>query len=256
EGAQGEATWMANACLANGSVPALTLAFECAEEARKLDARTRVEINARLMEGLEWEDPKLRRIAAEVQLARRLKSLQRIDDKREIDLTYLFCAEYQLFLDDMRAQGKYRQPDHWTDFTFAKGQAREPVCGVRYEDAEEFCKWLTQRQGGETLFRQPFASEIEKWQPENVHIAAWCSDQQSPVRLTPKIEQELRRKLVALTPTRLPLLQLSDLALDLDRALERARDLASASALALERAIYRAIAHGTARTIARDLALD
>src|SRR5262245_19879605 len=148
--AQGDATLIAKACLANESVPALTLAFDCAEEARKLDAGTRVEINVRLIDGLESDDPKLRRIAAEVRLARRLKSLQRIDDKREIDLTYLTCAEYQLFLDDIHAHGNYCQPDHWTDITFARGQASEPVCGIRYEDAEEFCKWLTQRQGGET----------------------------------------------------------------------------------------------------------
>jgi hypothetical protein len=98
-----------------------------------------------------------------------------IDDRREIDLTYLTCAEYQLFLDDMLAQGEWRQPDHWTDCAFAKGQAGEPVCGMRYEDAIEFCKWLTRRQGGGAEFRTPFASEAEKWQPENIRIAAWCS---------------------------------------------------------------------------------
>ncbi|MGH9935996.1 MAG: NACHT domain-containing protein, partial [Blastocatellia bacterium] len=218
--AQGEATWIAEACLANDSVSALTLAFECAEEARRLDAETRAEINARLIEGLESNDPKLRRIAAEVRLARRLKSLQRMDDKREIDLTYLTCAEYQLFLDDMRAQGRHCQPDHWTDFTFAKGQAREPVCGVRYEDAEEFCKWLTQRQRGEELFRLPIANEARKWQPEDIRIAAWCSDEQSPVGLAPATEQELERKLMVLTPAGLPLTQLSARALDLVLALD------------------------------------
>src|SRR5262245_43807149 len=216
--AQGDATLIAKACLANESVPALTLAFDCAEEARKLDAGTRVEINVRLIDGLESDDPKLRRIAAEVRLARRLKSLQRIDDKREIDLTYLTCAEYQLFLDDIHAHGNYCQPDHWTDITFARGQASEPVCGVRYEDAEGFCKWLTQRRGGESLFRLSFASQAGEWQTENIRIATWCGDQQSPVGLTPAIEQELKRKLMTLTPTKLPLLQLS--------ARARAHDLA------------------------------
>jgi hypothetical protein len=269
--AQGDATWIAKACLSNDSVPALTLAFECAEEARKLDAGTRAEINARLIEGLESDDLNLRRIAAEVQLARRLKSLQRIDDKCEIDLTYLTCVEYQLFLDDMRAQGNYCQPDHWTDFTFTKGWGREPVCGVRYEDAVEFCKWLTERQGGETLFRLPFASEAEKWQPENVHIAAWCGDQQSPVGLPPGIELELRRKLMALTPARLPLLQLiaSDLDFDLaglllardlvrarnrdrDRDPAAARPLARARALTVDLARDRAVAYARNRALALD----
>src|SRR5262245_16928283 len=230
--AQGDATLIAKACLANESVPALTLAFECAEEARKLDARTRAEIDARLIEGLESDDPNLRRIAAEVRLARRLKSLQRIDDKREIDMTYITCAEYQLFLDDMRVQGNYCQPDHWTDFTFARGQASEPVCGVRYEDAEGFCKWLSQRRGGESTFRLPSASEADKWQPENIRTAAWCIDQQSPVGLTPAIEQELKRKLMTLTPTRLPLLQLSARALANALANDLDRDFALALGLA------------------------
>jgi hypothetical protein len=235
--AQGDATGIANACLASGSVPALTLAFECAVEARKIDAAVRAEINARLIEGLESDDQELRRIAAEVRLARRLKSLQRIDDKREIDLTYITCAEYQLFLDDMSVRGEWRQPDHWTDFTFTKGQAHEPVCGVRHEDAEEFCKWLTERQGGKASFRLPSASEARKWDPDNTHIAVWCGDQQAPVGLTPKIEQELRRKLKTLAPTRLPMLQLVafDRVDTLDFVRVRVRAIAFARALGLTR---------------------
>jgi hypothetical protein len=256
--AHGDATWIAKACLDNGSIPALTLAFDCAEEARKLDAGTRAEINARLIEGLESDDPGLRRIAAEVRLARRLKSLQRIDDKREIDLTYLTCAEYQLFLDDMRAQGRYCQPDHWTDFTFARGQAREPVCGVRYEDAEGFCKWLNERQGGESLFRLPFASETGKLQPENLRIAAWCGDQKSPVGLIHAIEQELRRKLMSLMPTRLPLLQLSARALALASEIDPDLSIAFAIAIAIarDRALDLDLAHARARDLIRALAPD
>lgn len=267
--AQGDATRIAKACLANGSVPALTLAFDCLEEARTLDAGTRAEINTRLIMGLESDDPELRRIAAEVRLARRLNSLQRIDDKREIDLTYLTCAEYQLFLDDMRAQRKYCQPDHWTDFTFARGQAHEPVCGVRYEDAVEFCKWLTERQGGESLFRLPLASEARKWQPDTIRIAAWCGDHQSPVGVA-SIEQELRRKLRAFTPTRLPLLRMIARARALDHALDRAlaraidrdldltrvRDRALALAVDFDLAIVRDVDRTRIRALARALTRD
>src|SRR5262245_4467373 len=288
--AQGDATWIAKACLADGGVSALTLAFECAEEARKLDIGVRAEINARLIEGLESDDLKLRRVAAEVRLARRLKSLHRIDERREIDMTYLTCAEYQLFLDDMRAQGEWRQPDHWTDCAFAEGQAREPVCGMRYEDAIEFCRWLTQRQGGGAEYRAPFASEAEKWQPENIRIAAWCNNERLLAGLTAATNQELMRKLRALTPSKMPLPQLGvhtvahafaqvlglapdpnlarvralfrdELAivraLDHDLPLDRDSGFAHAHALAHDRA--NSIAHALARdldlatTLARDL---
>lgn len=255
--AQGDATWIAKACLANDSVPALTLAFECAEEARNLEAGIRAGINARLIEGLESDDPRLRRIAAEVRLARRLMSLQRIDDKREIDLTYLTCAEYQIFLNEMRAQDEYYQPDHWTNFTFAKGQAREPVCGMRYEKAVEFCKWLTSQYAGEALFRLPFADEARKWQPGNFCMAAWCSDLQPPVGLTSTTEQEFRQKLIALTPTGLPLLQLSPCApaftLSLDSA--RARSCLLGLDSAITRAHSRALSFGLDLAVTRDFAI-
>jgi hypothetical protein len=71
--AKGDATWIVKACLLNGAVPALTLAADCLEECRQLDQRVREETNARLIAGLESSDPELRRLAAEVQLYRRLK---------------------------------------------------------------------------------------------------------------------------------------------------------------------------------------
>jgi len=257
--AQGDATWIAKACLADGGVSALTLAFECAEEARKLDIGVRAEINARLIEGLESDDLKLRRVAAEVRLARRLKSLQPVDERREIDMTYLTCAEYQLFLDDMRAQGEWRQPDHWTDYAFAKGQAREPVCGMRYEDVREFCKWLTQRQGGGAEYRTPFASEAEKWQPENIRIAAWCSNERLLAGLAAATEQELMGKLRARTQTKLPLPQLGAHAFshaffyvhDFAHRLELASSLAN---FPLARSLARALPPGFA--LARDFAFN
>jgi predicted NACHT family NTPase len=253
--AQGDATWIAKACLTNDSVPALTLAFECREEARKLDPAIGAEINARLVEGLESDDPKLRRIAAEVQLTRRLRSMQQIDDRREMDLTYLTCAEYQLFLDDMRAQGSFHQPDHWSDYTFAKGQAREPVCGMRWEDADAFCEWLTQRQGGNARFRLPMSDEAKKWQPEGLCIAAWCSNELLPVGLTEEAEREFRQKLMAVMSTRLPLPTLSarDLALALARHFAKnlalTHDLTIISSLDRELALVLGLVRG------RDLAL-
>jgi len=79
--------------------------------------------------------------------------MQRIDENTYIDDTLVTCAEYQLFIDEMREQGKLYQPDHWTSYQFPAGQAREPILGLRHSDAEAFCDWLTQRENAEWRYR-------------------------------------------------------------------------------------------------------
>lgn len=79
--------------------------------------------------------------------------MQRIDENTYIDDTLVTCAEYQLFIDEMREQEKYYQPDHWTSYQFPAGQAREPILGVRHSDAVAFCEWVTSREGKEWKFR-------------------------------------------------------------------------------------------------------
>lgn len=86
-------------------------------------------------------------------------SWQRIDENTYIDDTLVTCAEYQLFIDEMCEQGKYYQPDHWTSYQFPKGQAREPILGIRHEDAAAFCKWLAQREHMGWKYRLPTQQE-------------------------------------------------------------------------------------------------
>jgi hypothetical protein len=88
--------------------------------------------------------------------------MQRIDENTYIDDTLVTCAEYQLFIDEMREQGfygKYYQPDHWTTYHFPDGQAREPILGIRHSDAVAFCEWLTQREKGDWQYRLPIKEE-------------------------------------------------------------------------------------------------
>ncbi len=88
--------------------------------------------------------------------------MQRIDENTYIDDTLVTCAEYQLFIDEMREQGKYYQPDHWTSYQFPTGQARTPVLGVRPSDAKTFCVWLSQLQSGEWYYRLPNSVEANQ----------------------------------------------------------------------------------------------
>ena len=66
---------------------------------------------------------------------------QRIDETTYIDDTLVTCAEYQLFIDEMREQHKYFFPDHWILPRFSDGRGMYPILGVRFSDACEFCKW-------------------------------------------------------------------------------------------------------------------
>jgi hypothetical protein len=160
--AQANATPQVNACLEMNTVDSLTLAADMGEEALELEQSARGILNARLEQDLESDEPDRFRLAAEVLLNRRLKKpFQSIDDTRSIDTDLITCAEYQLFIDHMRSQKEYHQPDHWTTFHFPKGQALEPIVGVRFEDAEAFCQWLTQRQG--QTFRLPGKEETKSF---------------------------------------------------------------------------------------------
>jgi hypothetical protein len=81
--------------------------------------------------------------------------MQRIDDDTFIDDTLVACAEYQLFVDEMRDQGRNFQPDHWTSHHFPQGQASAPILGIRPSDAWAFCEWLARRQDDEWRYRLP-----------------------------------------------------------------------------------------------------
>ena len=172
--AQRDATPLVQACLTNDSTTALMLAASCLEEPLELDGEVRRQVETRLIDNLESSDPQLRQLAAEVKLNQRLRSLKRLDEQREIDLSYITCAEYQLFLDESRAQEKYYQPDHWTEYSFPNGTAQQPICGVRAEDAEAFCEWLTERQGGNVRYRLPQPAEAKAYPAATATYATWC----------------------------------------------------------------------------------
>jgi hypothetical protein len=89
--------------------------------------------------------------------------MYRIDDGLFIDTSLITCAEYQLFLDDMRAQGKHCQPDHWISNQFPKTQGRTPILGVRPSDAFNFCEWLNTREAKIWRYRLPTQDEANTY---------------------------------------------------------------------------------------------
>ncbi|HLO18783.1 MAG TPA: hypothetical protein VK206_28385 [Anaerolineales bacterium] len=82
-----------------------------------------------------------------------------MDENTYIDDSLVTCAEYQLFIDEMRVLGIYCQPDHWTSDQFSANHALEPILGVRHSDAIAFCEWLTQRESADWTYRLSYFGE-------------------------------------------------------------------------------------------------
>jgi len=195
---------------------------------------------------------------------------KRIDDTTEIDTDFITCAEYQLFLDEMRERGEYYQPDHWTAYTFfetmPKLSATDPVLGVRAEDAKVFVNWLNERE--KATYRLPTPIEAKEFPINMKSVATWCyEDKKFTLGGLGKPEyQEIGQRLKKLST--LPLLNHwvslfvsfsnfyhtrdHDLARELAHNL--ARELALDLALALvRRALALDLARALAETIDREL---
>lgn len=155
--AQTDATTLILACLASNPLTAelLALAFECDSEKLKIRPPAQTRLNAVLE--LRAADPDLerQRIIAQALLARRIRQMIHLHQGIYIDRSLITCAEYQVFLDEQRSQGAYYQPDHWPSSSFPEGLQRSPVLGVRKSDAEQFCTWLTARDGEGWQYRLP-----------------------------------------------------------------------------------------------------
>ena len=112
--------------------------------------------------GEQGPDPEKQHIVAEALLVRRLRQMIQLNGETYGNTTLITCAEYQVFLDEQRAQGKYYQPDHWTGYRFPPGQGHAPVLGVRPTDASAFCKWLTAKENGPWRYRLPKEDELHQ----------------------------------------------------------------------------------------------
>ncbi len=281
-----DATRIVEACIVGdeSGVVKLTLAVECLEEARTVRPDLRAKVESTVIGSLEDPQPERARLAAETRLALRLRRLTRIDDDYYIDHGLISCAEYQLFIDDRRAARDHRQPDHWRDTHFPAGSAQQPALGVRSSDAKEFCRWLSERQGGDWIYQIPDRDLGDRPHVNAGYWAVTSSGSQlygaSTASLPLTLETLTNRFLKDHTAIRAVLSGNRDTAIAFaiacaldhvldpararDLALTRARDLdlTRASDLDLTRTPYLDLARALARALdrdldlARDLALD
>ncbi len=137
------------------------LATDCEEEALELQPIVRERLRAVTEDALEAPDPERRRLAARHKLARRLRNMIRLSDDLYIDSLPITNAEYQLFIDERRTKGEFRQPDHWDEYSFPRDEGRKPILGIRRHDAEEFCRWLDEGKAAAWRHSVPAVEEIQ-----------------------------------------------------------------------------------------------
>ncbi len=159
--AQTDATSIIAACLQEKppAPPVLSLAIDCVTEARRIDPTIRADFDQTLEQSMESQDPEQRALGAEAKLSSRLRWMVRESDTFFIDSGLLTNIEYQLFVDEMLARGRFHFPDSWTKPVFPAGEAMLPVSGIRPEDSIAFCEWLTARDLWLSRYRIPTSSE-------------------------------------------------------------------------------------------------
>lgn len=114
------------------------------------------------------------KLQAEKLLKERLQKTANNPTQPQVDLAYVTGGEYLLFLDELRQQGKYLQPDHWKNLELPADFSK-PVTGVRSIDALAFCGWLTAKASNKIGYRLPTFEEAKKFRDEEGEIASWCS---------------------------------------------------------------------------------
>ncbi|MET8156325.1 NACHT domain-containing protein [Sphaerisporangium sp. NPDC005289] len=113
--ANADATPVIEACLASGTVRALALAFDCAEQALQVDPGVRERLEALLHAGDAEQDQDRRRLLAGVKAARSLREVIWLDENTAVCARPVSRDLYDMFLRDTGVRG-----DTWYG---ARGQA-------------------------------------------------------------------------------------------------------------------------------------
>jgi hypothetical protein len=154
----------------------LQLAISCLEEALRVEIDVRRRLNAIINRSVDHPDPKWRNVIAAALLYKRLRFMDRIDNRLLIDSNLVSNVEYQIFLDQEAEKGHYYYPDHWIECNFPSGKALEPVVGVRSSDVEKFCEWLVPHDIWRFRYRLPDEREITVHKCESAGFQYWLSD--------------------------------------------------------------------------------
>ncbi len=152
--ARADADPIVAACLKSGTITALALAFDCADQ----DSAIAEELRERL-EDLVAEVSKpttsqeRRRLITGVLLARHLRQLIRTSDGTRLCTRPITASLYQFFREDTHTPAPDSPPSAAT--------GTGPVSGMRASDAAAFVRWVNAVIGGEATYRLPSRAELD-----------------------------------------------------------------------------------------------
>ncbi|WP_020673012.1 NACHT domain-containing protein [Amycolatopsis nigrescens] len=242
------------ACLDSASVPALALAFDCAQHAREIDPALRESLDRLLESCYEPDiDPRRRRLMAHVMVTRHLRHLTPTDGVARICARPISVDIYRLFLADTGTS----PPDDPRPFRPGSGG---PVVGVHPADVLTFVHWINQIAGGGSAYRLPRRAEVEV---PAVRRALDQPDSAPPGRLSVWLEPHGTRALELWTPepAQHPHLIKAEVLVravtgDLRASAATLARLLLARSLVVLRAVAFDLEHGVAGARARNLAGD
>lgn len=90
----------------------------------------------------------------------RLNDTAALDGSSQLLRQPLTNADYQLFVDSARGDGRRYFLDHWNAERFPPGTGEETATGIRRGDLQPLCAWLTRQDGGYWRYRVPDQAEI------------------------------------------------------------------------------------------------
>ena len=219
----------------------LKLAYDCLQEGLNVRPALQQELELPIEAYLESYHPEIFRGAASLKLQTRLNRLLRANSSFALDNSYITCVEYQLFIDEKRKVGQYRQPDFWRDARFPPGASTEAIAGIRASDAEEFCEWLTRQFAGFGVrYRLPSRAETLAFPLANGRLGSWCYGHKNNlvVAIAPELRQIWEDNMA------------SALNLDLEQTrIREERFLTSNLALTLAKARHRQLASSLVRAL-------
>ncbi|MFE5817972.1 NACHT domain-containing protein [Streptomyces sp. NPDC056479] len=149
-----DATGVISACLDCGTVRALALAFDCADQAQIVDPAVRSRLEALLTESVRSQvaDPALQRVLAGVMATRTLRETVQLNDSAALCARPIPQALYNMFIREERTSGRHH-PD------IASSSNSAAAVGMHAGDAERFTVWLNGITS-EATYRLPTPSEL------------------------------------------------------------------------------------------------
>jgi hypothetical protein len=154
--AANDATPVITACLDRGTVPALALAFDCADQARTVEPETRDRLEALLAPPSTEEptDPARLRLVLGILATRTFRDSVQLDETTALCTRPVPRALYDHFVRHEQAAGLY----HPDPVDPAEAGA-DPAVGMQAGDAERFVDWINNITEDAT-FRLPSPAEL------------------------------------------------------------------------------------------------